>query len=304
MTPRVTASDERFAQVGELELCWQEFGEQGNPPLLMVMGLGAQMILWPDEMCEMIAARGFRVIRFDNRDAGRSTILEDAPTGTVPRALGGEIEPGSYILSDMAADAAGLLDALGIEAAHVVGASLGGMIAQTLAVEHPQRVMSLASIMSTTGEPSVGHPTQAGLEALTTQPPRDRDGYVDALIGARRKIGSPGFPFDEERSRRIAALGWDRGYHPKGTVRQTIAIIGSGDRTERLARIAVPTVVIHGEVDPLIDVSGGRATAAAIPGAKLVVIPGMGHDFPAGVWERVAKEIAENAGRVQAVSAT
>lgn len=304
MTPRVTASEERVARVGELDLCWQQFGFDEDPPLLMIMGLGAQMILWPDEMCEMIAARGFRVIRFDNRDSGRSTILEDAPTGTVPRALEGEIEPGSYLLSDMAGDAAGLLDALGIEAAHVVGASLGGMIAQTLAIEHPQKVLSLASIMSTTGERSVGHATPAGLEALTSQPPRNRDGYVDALIDARRKIGSPGFPFDEERSRRTAGLGWDRGYHPTGTVRQTIAIIASGDRTERLAKIAVPTVVIHGEDDPLIDVSGGRATAAAIPDAKLVVIPGMGHDFPAGVWERVAKEIAENARRAQAVPAT
>ncbi len=295
MTGKVEVSEERFARVGELELCWQQFGEDSDPPLLMIMGLGAQMILWPDELCEMIASRGFRVIRFDNRDAGRSTILADAPTGTVPRALAGEIEPGSYVLADMAGDAAGLLEVLGIEAAHVVGASLGGMIAQTLAFERPEVVLSLASIMSTTGERSVGHPTQAGLEALTTAPPQEREGYIDALIGARRKIASPGFPFDEKRQRRLAGLGWDRGYHPKGTVRQTIAIIGSGDRTERLAEIKAPTVVIHGEDDPLIDVSGGRATAAAIPDAKLVVITGMGHDFPAGVWERVASEVTDNA---------
>ena len=297
MTHDVARSEERFARVGEIELCWQQFGEDGDPPLLMIMGLGAQMILWPDELCEMLAAEGFRVIRFDNRDAGRSTILAEAPTGTVPRALAGEIEPGSYLLSDMAADAAGLLDALGIEAAHVVGSSLGGMIAQTLAFEHPGRVLSLASIMSTTGDPAVGHASQAGIEALTTVPPQDRAGYVETLVGARRKIGSPGFPFDEERTRRIAALGFDRGIHPKGTVRQTIAIIGSGDRSERLAEIDVPTVVIHGEDDPLIGVSGGRATAAAIPGSRLVVIPGMGHDLPAGVWDEVAREIAENARR-------
>ena len=281
--------------MGELELCWQQFGLDGDPPLLMIMGLGAQMILWPDEVCELIAAEGFRVIRFDNRDAGRSTVLADAPTGTVPRALAGEIPPGSYSLSDMAGDAAGLLDALGIDAAHVVGSSLGGMIAQTLAIEHPDRVLSLASIMSTTGDRSVGEASQAGIEALTAVPPPDRDGYVATLLEARRKIGSPGFPFDEERSRRIARRSFDRGFHPKGTVRQTIAIILSGDRTERLAEIKVPTVVIHGEDDPLIGVSGGRATAAAIPGAKLVVIPGMGHDWPAGVWERVAGAIVENA---------
>lgn len=298
MTADVERSGERFARVGELEVCWEQFGLDEDPPVLMIMGLGAQMILWPDELCEMIAAQGFRVIRFDNRDSGRSTVLADAPTGTVPRALAGDIEPGSYSLSDMAADAAGLLDALGIEAAHVVGSSLGGMIAQTLAIEHPDRVLSLASIMSTTGDRSVGHASQAGIEALTTVPPPDRDGYIDALAIARRKIGSPGFPFDEERARRIAELGFDRGFHPKGTVRQTVAIIVSGDRTERLAEIEVPTVVIHGEDDPLIGVSGGRATAAAIPDAKLLVIPGMGHDLPAGVWEQVRDAVVENARRV------
>jgi pimeloyl-ACP methyl ester carboxylesterase len=284
--------------VGELELCWQQFGPDEDSPMLMIMGLGAQMTLWPDEVCKLIAVEGFRVIRFDNRDAGRSTVLADAPTGTVPRALAGEIPPGSYSLSDMAADAAGLLDALGIEAAHIVGASLGGMIAQTLAIEHPERVLSLASIMSTTGDRSVGEASQAGLEALTAVPPQDRDGYVAALLAARRKIRSPGYPFDEERSRQIAGRSFDRGFHPKGTVRQTIAIILSGDRTERLAEVRVPTVVIHGEDDPLIGVSGGRATAAAIPDSKLVVIPGMGHDWPAGVWEPIAEAIVENARSV------
>ncbi|MDQ3729565.1 MAG: alpha/beta fold hydrolase [Actinomycetota bacterium] len=297
MTPEIAVSEECFARVGELELCWQQFGRDGDPPLLMIMGLGAQMILWPDELCALIAAKGFRVIRFDNRDAGRSTILHDSPSASIPQALEGEVPPGAYLLSDMTGDVAGLLDALEIDAAHVVGASLGGMIAQTLAIEHPERVLSLASIMSTTGDPEVGRPTPAGLQGLTTVPPQDRAGYVEALIGARRLIGSPGFAFDEERSRRLAGLGWDRGYNPKGTVRQTLAIIASGDRTERLAQITVPTVVIHGSEDPLIDVSGGRATAAAIPGAQLVVIEGMGHDFPAGVWAKVAGEIVENARR-------
>ena len=284
--------------MGELDLCWQQFGRDDDPPLLMIMGLGAQMVLWPDELCESIAAEGFRVIRFDNRDAGRSTILADAPTGTVPGALAGRLPAGAYSLSDMAGDAAGLLDALGIEAAHVVGSSLGGMIAQTLAIEHPERVLSLASIMSTTGDTSVGEASAAGIEALTAVPPEDRDGYVAALVEARRKIGSPGFPFDEERARRVAGRSFDRGFHPKGTVRQAIAIVVSGDRTGRLREIRVPTVVIHGEDDPLIGVSGGRATSAAIPGSKLVVIPGMGHDFPAGVWERVTREVTRNARSV------
>ncbi|MDQ2676438.1 MAG: alpha/beta fold hydrolase [Actinomycetota bacterium] len=285
--------------MGELEICWQQAGRDEDPPLLMIMGLGAQMVLWPDELCESIAAAGFRVIRFDNRDSGRSTILADAPTGSIPQALAGGMPAGAYSLSHMAGDAAGLLAALRIEAAHIVGSSLGGMIAQTLAIEHPRRVLSLASIMSTTGDPAVGEAAPAGIAALTSTPPSDRDGYVETIVGTRRKIGSPGFPFDEERSRRVAGLSFDRGLHPKGTVRQTLATIQSGDRTPRLDGIQVPTVVIHGEDDPLIGVSGGRATAAAIPGAKLVTIPGMGHDLPAGVWDRVAGEIVANARQAE-----
>ncbi len=295
-------SEERFARVGELELCWQETGDSNAPPLLMIMGLGAQMILWPDEMCELIADHGFRVIRFDNRDVGRSTVLDGYPTVPVPEALRSGVPEGVYTLSDMAGDAAGLLDALGIDRAHVVGASLGGMIAQTLAIEHPERVLSLASIMSTTGNPDVGHPTPAGIEGLTTVPPPDRDGYVDALARARRLIGSPGFPFDEERARRTAGLGWDRGFHPKGTVRQTLAILASPDRTEALGGLGIPAVVIHGVEDPLIGLSGGRATAEAIPDAELVEIDGMGHDHPADVWPRVADAIAANAARADARS--
>ena len=295
MTSPVLVSEERFARVGEIELCWQQFGEENDPPLLMIMGLGAQMILWPEELCELIAVEGYRVIRFDNRDSGRSTKLDSAARGSIQDALSGQIPEGAYKLTDMAGDAAGLLDALGIEAAHIVGASLGGMIAQTLAIEQPERVLSLASLMSTTGNPEVGRPTPQGLAGLTTVPPRDRDGYVLALVEARRLIGSPGFPFDEERAAGVARLGFDRGYFPEGTVRQTIAILASKDRTAQLGRVDVPTVVIHGDDDPLIEVSGGRATAAAIPGSKLVLIEGMGHDFPAGVWEQVAAEIAENA---------
>lgn len=297
MTPEIARSEERFARAGELDLCWQQFGRDEDPPVLMIMGLGAQMVLWPDELCELIAGEGFRVIRFDNRDAGRSTVLADAPTGTVPRALAGDIPEGAYSLSDMAGDAVGLLDSLGIEKAHIIGNSLGGMVAQTLVIEHPERALSLASISSTTGDSSVGEAAPAGIEALLAAPPPERDGYVATLLEARRKIGSSGFPFDEERAARIAGLSFDRGFHPKGTVRQTIAILKSGDRTGRLGEIEVPTVVIHGEDDPLIGVSGGRATAAAIPEATLVTIPGMGHDLPAGVWEQVAGEVVANARR-------
>ena len=291
------ASAERFARVGEVELCWQDFGDPANPPLLLVMGLGGQMILWPDELCELLAGAGFHVIRFDNRDNGRSTVLAAAGEPSLQAVLAGEPGAAPYDLSDMAGDAAGLLDALGIDAAHVVGASLGGMIAQTLAIEHPQRVLSLASLMSTTGEPSVGHPNAEGQAALMTRAPVDRAGYIESISRTRRAIGSPGFPHDAERTRRLAARCYDRGYHPQGTMRQLAAIVASGDRTEGLRGLDVPTVVIHGEDDPLIGVSGGHATAAAIPGARLVLIPGMGHDFPAGTWEPVAEAIVANAER-------
>ncbi len=297
MTPRVTASDERFAQVGELELCWQEFGEQGNPPLLMVMGLGAQMILWPDEMCEMIAARGFRVIRFDNRDAGRSTILEDAPTGTVPRALGGEIEPGSYILSDMAADAAGLLDALGIEAAHVVGASLGGMIAQTLAFEHPQRVLSLASIMSNTGDRRHGRVHRSLLLKAPKTVAKTRDEAVDKGIETFRLISGPHFDEHEPDLRALLEAALARSWDIAGTARQSMAIAASPDRTEALGSVTAPTLVIHGLVDPLVRPSGGFATAKAIPGSRLLAFPDMGHDLPRARWDEIISAIVDNAQR-------
>ncbi len=291
---------ESFARVGEIELCWQRFGDADAPPLLLIMGLGAQMILWPDGFCELLAERGFGVIRFDNRDAGRSTVLDGADSPTISEALAGDTARARYTLSEMAADSAGLLDALGIERAHVVGSSLGGMVAQTLALEHRDRVLSLASVMSTTGDPEVGRPTPAGMEALTTKAPTDREGYIEATVRARGLLGSPGFPQDDTYRRELAGRTYDRGYHPDGTVRQVVAIVASGDRTPRLRELDVPTVVIHGEDDVLIDVSGGHATAAAIPGARLVLIPGLGHDLPPGVWETIADAVVANTERATA----
>ena len=296
----MTPSEERFARVGDVELCWQRFGDDSDPPLLLIMGLGAQMILWPEGFCELLAERGFGVIRFDNRDCGRSTVLDGAASPSISEALAGNTADAPYTLSDMAADTGGLLDALGIGRAHVVGSSLGGMVAQTLAIEHPERVLTLASVMSTTGDPEVGRPTPVGMEALTTKAPADREGYIEATVRARELIGSPGFPRDEAYRRELAARAFDRGYHPDGTLRQVVAIVASGDRTSRLRELDVPTVVIHGEDDVLIDVSGGRATAAAIPGARLVLIPGMGHDLPPGVWETIADAIVANTERATA----
>lgn len=288
---------ESFVRVGELEICWQRFGEAADPPLILIMGFGAQMILWPDGFCEALASRGFGVVRFDNRDAGRSTVLHDAGAPSISDALAGELEGVPYTLSDMASDTAGLMDALDIEAAHVVGSSMGGMIAQVLAIERPERLLSLASIMSTSGDPEVGRPTPEALAVLTTRPPVDRDGYIEATVRARAVIGSPGFPIEEAEARASAALGYDRGIHPEGTMRQAVAMIATGDRTELLGGVAIPTVVIHGADDPLIDVSGGRATAAAIPGADLVLIDGMGHDLPPGVWGQVADAVEANTRR-------
>jgi pimeloyl-ACP methyl ester carboxylesterase len=243
------------------------------------------------------------VIRFDNRDSGRSTSLTELGTLSVTKAWNKELEDPPYLFSDMADDVAGLLDALGIAAAHVVGASLGGFVAQTLAIEHPDRVLSLASVMSSTGSSQVGQPSPAAMEALMTRPPDDQEGYVEAIVAARRVIGSTGFDQDEDWIRRTARLAHARGVNPDGTQRQLVASICSGSRHDRLGEIDVPTVVLHGSADPLIDISGGRATAAAIPGAELVEVEGWGHDLPPGVWELVTRAIAANAARTEEVLA-
>ena len=293
----MTTVEERFAGVGDVQLAYETFGDPADPPVLMVMGLGAQMIFWPEELCQMLADRGYFVIRFDNRDVGRSTKLDGHAPPPLIKLLSGELTGAPYLLGDMATDAVGLLDHLGIERAHVVGASMGGMIAQQIAIDHPERVLSLASIMSTTGDRAVGRPTPAAVQALMTAPPRDLEGYVEGFVAARRVLGSPGFGLDEQRTRRLAERCFGRGYFPDGTARQFAAILASPDRTRELRGVAAPTVVIHGSDDPLIDVSGGRATAAAVPGAELVLIEGMGHDLPEGTWAPIAEALARNFDR-------
>lgn len=291
MTP-IEYHPERRTRVGEVELAHDAFGDPADPPVMMVMGIGAQLVAWPEGFCERLAANGLFVVRFDNRDAGNSSRLTELGTPSVTKAWSGELADPPYLLSDMAADVAGLIEALGHETAHVVGASLGGFVAQTLAIERPERVRSLTSIMSSTGKGSVGYPTQEALEVLMRPPAADRDGYVEGLVAARRVLGSPGFAFDDAWVRGMAAAAFDRGLNPEGTQRQLVASICSGDRTRRLAGVRVPTMVLHGTDDPLIHVSGGRATAEAIPGASLVEIAGWGHDLPPGLWDRIAGEIA------------
>jgi pimeloyl-ACP methyl ester carboxylesterase len=291
--------EELTAPANGIEIVYQAFGDPADPTMLLIMGLATQMLAWDEGLCELLAARGFHVVRFDNRDVGRSSKIEGGPRPNLMAALGGDLSSASYTLSDMAADSAGLLDHLGVEAAHVVGASQGGMIAQTLAIERPERVLSLTSIMSTTGDPAVGQPHPEALPALLTRAPADREGYVEFVLRTWAVIGSPGFDVDEDALRKLAGASHDRGIHPAGTARQLLAILASGDRTAALRTLALPTVVIHGSDDALIDVSGGKATAAAIPGAELVQIDGMGHDLPRALWPRFVDVIVANVERAE-----
>jgi pimeloyl-ACP methyl ester carboxylesterase len=292
---------ERTAHVNGIEIAYDTFGDPADPAMLMIMGLGTQMLGWHEGFCEKLAGRGFFVIRFDNRDVGRSSQIEGGPVPDLFAGAAGDFSTASYKLDDMADDAVGLLDELGVEAAHVVGASQGGMIAQTIAVRHPERALSLTSIMSSTGGHEVGQPHPEAVLALLNRPPEgDREGFADFAVNAFGVIGSPGFDPGEERLRERARLSFDRGIHPDGTARQLMAVLASGDRTEGLRGIEVPTLVIHGTDDPLIDVSGGEATAAAIPGARLELIEGMGHDLPLALWPRFIDWIVENAERAEA----
>jgi pimeloyl-ACP methyl ester carboxylesterase len=294
--------NEQIAHANGIEIAYETIGRPENPPMLLIMGLGVQMIYWPDEFCERLADRGYYVIRFDNRDAGHSTQFDDAPPPDLMAALAGDASSAPYLLDDMAGDAVGLLDELGIEAAHVVGASMGGMIGQTLAIRHPARVLSLTSIMSTTGSNEVGQPREEALATLIAPAPANREDYIENSLAIWKVIGSPGFDRDEEWLRDLSGQAFDRSYNPLATGRQLLAILASGDRTEALAQISCPTLVIHGEADPLITVSGGEATAAAIPSAELLTIPGMGHDLPRDLWDRLIDAIARNTERVQAAA--
>ena len=290
---------EQRAQAGAVEIVYETIGDPTDPALLLVMGLGTQLIHWDTELCEQLAGRGFRVIRFDNRDAGRSTTIK-APAPPLARVLTGTRVRAPYLLDDMAADAFGLLDHLGVERAHVMGVSMGGMIAQTMAIGRPDRVLSLASIMSTTGNRRVGFPRLRGLSVLLRRAVRSRDAYVEQSVAIFRQIGSPGFETDEARLRRQAAAAYDRGHHPAGTERQLAAIVASGDRTARLRELRVPTVVIHGKEDPLIPFRAGVATTRAIPGSEFLAIPGMGHDLPRQVWPRLVDAVVANSRRARA----
>lgn len=294
--------DERAANVGpaRIDIAYHRFGKTDAPAVLLIMGVAAQSIHWPDAFCNALVDHGLQVVRFDNRDAGLSTHLTDAPPPNLPAALAGDLSSASYNLSDMAADSVGLLDVLGIEKAHVVGASMGGFIAQTMAIEHAERVRSLTSMMSTTGNMQVGQPSPEVLREVFAGPPaHTREEVIQRMVRAVRAVGSPGYPTDEKEVAARAGRAYDRNYDPIGAARQSIASIASGDRTEKLRHLAVPALVIHGAQDRMCDVSGGRATADAIPGSELVVIEGMGHDLPPGLRLPLAERIAEFVWRVE-----
>ena len=293
--------DEKALKVGPggIDIAYQRFGKADAPAVLLIMGIGAQSIHWPDAFCHALADGGLQVIRFDNRDSGLSTHMTDAPAPNLPAALAGDLSSVSYTLSDMADDVVGLLDALGFEKAHVVGASMGGAIAQTMAIEHPERVRSLTSMMATTGNMRVGQPSAEVLRTVFAGPPAvTRDEVIQQRLRAVRAMGSPGYPADEEEVAAGAGRAFDRSHDPAGTARQAVATVASGDRTERLRQLKVPALVIHGLADKMCDVSGGRATAEAIPGAELVLIEGMGHNLPPGLRSQLAARIVEFVWRV------
>ena len=279
------------AKVGDLELEYDTFGDRNARPLLLIMGLGAQMTTWPVGLCEELAARDFFVARFDNRDVGLSTYLDELGPANfaVP----------AYTLDDMAADAVGVLDHLAIDKAHIVGASMGGMIAQLVAINHPERVLSLTSIMSNVGGDDNAQPADEAITAIFAPPPPDREGRIESSLTIRRILAG-GNPIDEDRERELAAAQIDRAWHPEGTMRQAAAILSARSRREALGRLRVPALVIHGQDDPLVPLENGRRTAGAIPGARLLEFEGMGHNLPPRTWPLIADAVAELARAAEA----
>ena len=287
---------ECMASVGRgIELCWDDFGDPGNEPLLLIAGLGQQKHTWPADFAVALAARGYHVVRFDNRDVGRSTHM-GYPAPKPLAVLRGGNHPRQYHLGDMARDAVGLLDALGLRSAHLVGISMGGMIAQTVTAHHPGRTRTLTSMMSTTGAARIGRPAPSTWWRMATaRPPRNRTEAVENAVRMFRHIGSRGYPFDEAAVRDKACVAWDRDPTADGVARQLAGIFAAGDRTGELGAVDVPTLVIHGDRDRMVHPSGGDATARAIPGARLVTIPGMGHDLPVDVWPQILDLVTNHA---------
>jgi pimeloyl-ACP methyl ester carboxylesterase len=299
MTQSVPHSDPARVEANGIEIVYDTFGDPGAPPLLLISGLSAQMISWEEEFCTQLAGRGYWLIRFDNRDVGLSTKFDEAgvpnPLAMMQAVTQGKTVQAPYTLRDMADDAAGLLDALEIESTHVVGASMGGMIAQTMAIHHPNHVRTMTSIMSTMGDPNLPPPKPEAAAVLVTPAPKDREAYLEHSIQVWQILNGPVYPPDEDRAREHAGQAFDRGLNPAGVARQLAAIWASGSRKEALKAITTPTLVIHGDADPLVPLEGGVDTANAIPGAELMIIEGMGHGLPPDIWPQVIDAIARHA---------
>ena len=295
----VEASEEQFAPVADgVRLCYQTFGDPAGDPLLLVMGLSGPMTWWDVELCEQLAHAGFHVIRYDNRDTGRSTRTGGrVRRDHLVRAFTTGRGPAPYTMSELAHDAVALLDHLGIEAAHLAGISMGGMIAQTVAIEHPGRVLSLSSIMSTTGRRTVGWQSPTLLPRLVAPRRGGLDSFVESSLVTWALIGSPSYPTDPDVLRTRAYETFERGVSNSGVLRQMMAILTQPDRTRRLGSVRVPTLVLHGLNDKMVHVSGGRATAAAVPGAELVLVDGMGHDLPPALFPTFVEAIRRTADR-------
>ncbi len=291
---------ESFCRVGDVEICFETFGDPADPALLLIMGLGPQMLGWHEDFCTDLAGRGFHVIRYDNRDIGRSTIFSGSPAPTVGQLIRRDKRAAAYTLAEMAADGVGLLDHLEVQRAHIVGVSMGGMIAQTIAARRPERVLSLTSIMSSTGSRWRGQPALRTYRRFLRPVSGDRATYIANTAALFDIIGSPGFERGDDDLRVLLGAMYDRGHDAGSVSRQLAAILASGDRTAELHHITAPTLVIHGTADKLVAPSGGRATARAIPGANLLMIEGMGHDLPRGAWPQLIDAIVENTARAPA----
>jgi len=298
MIQKVQHSDPIKVPVNGIKIVYDTFGERSAPPMLLVMGLGAQMIAWDEDFCRELAALGYWVIRFDNRDVGLSTRFDEAGIPDIPAMMqmqrGGQPLETTYTLRDMADDAVGLLDAIGVESAHVIGVSMGGMISQEMVIHHPERVRTVTSIMSSTGNPVLPPPRSEAMAILLKAPPSGRSAYIENSVESTKVLGGTVLSFDEVRARKRAGRAFDRGLSPAGTTRQLAAVLASGSRKEALKSVTVPSLVIHGDADPLVPVEGGIDTAEAIPGAELLIIEGLGHDLPPAVWSQVMDAIVKH----------
>lgn len=293
-----------FVRANGIDICYELVGGSGAEPLLLISGHGAQLVGWDDDYLEALAARGFRVVIFDNRDCGFSTKFKGGPEPDLLAILRGDPSTASYSLEDMADDSAGLLDALGITAAHIVGQSMGGLIAQMVAIRHPAKTLSLCSIMSATGNWDYGMPDLAALPYIVGSPTATVEESIERAVDSYVRFRSPGYPSEEHRIRAKEERQHHRAWYPEGSARQLAAILASGDLTAKLKSLKVPTLVVHGTDDKTITPSGGEATARAIPGAKLMMIPGMGHDIPEPLWDRVFDAIRDNSGKPGEAQAT